>query len=174
MNQHHRHESGFTLLEALIAIVIISIGLLGLVKLQTASLVNTQIAASMNQASVAAESMADRMRANMPGVEDSAYNSFTINSAKAQKSPSCTAKTCTKTEIAKHDLQQWRAVLEQSLPNPHASIEAIGNDPNKAPYRFKLQISWQRHDSGYQSNASTTTPDPCPDSNHCFTTRVTL
>ncbi len=70
MNTHHgivnrrSRQSGFSLLEVLIAIVITSIGLLGLAAMQATGLRNNHSAYHRSQATVLAYDIADRMRSN--------------------------------------------------------------------------------------------------------------
>lgn len=59
-------QNGFTLLEVLIAMVILSVGLLGLASLQARSLSTNQSAYLRSQANVLAYSIIDRIRANRP------------------------------------------------------------------------------------------------------------
>ena len=62
----HRPDriSGFTLLEVLVALVILSIGLLGLAGLQAASLRYNHSSYLRSQATLIAYDIVDRMRAN--------------------------------------------------------------------------------------------------------------
>ena len=55
---------GFTLIEVLVALVVLAVGLLGLAALQVMSLKYNQTAYNRNQATVIANDLADRMRAN--------------------------------------------------------------------------------------------------------------
>lgn len=59
-----KHSGGFTLLEVLIALVILSIGLLGIAGLQGVGLRSSQGAYLTSQASLLAYDIADRIRAN--------------------------------------------------------------------------------------------------------------
>ena len=61
-------QSGFTLLEIMVAIVVLSLGLLGLAGLQAASLRNNQTAYYRSIATQQAYDIADRLRANLAGV----------------------------------------------------------------------------------------------------------
>ena len=62
-NTRHRHR-GFTLIEALVALVVLSIGLLGVAALQLASLQANYGASQRTQATFLAQDIVDRMRAN--------------------------------------------------------------------------------------------------------------
>lgn len=61
-------QSGFSMLEVMISIVIASIGLLGLASMQATGLKNSHSAYHRSQATVLAYDLADRMRANMGSI----------------------------------------------------------------------------------------------------------
>jgi len=177
MNLHIRQQRGFTLLEALIAIVIISIGLLGLISLQTTSLNNTEVSSASSQASIAAESMASRMRANKMGVKNGDYDN--LSTASIPSSPNCQQNTCTHQQVAYYDLTQWKQVLNNSIPHAVGSIKLISGQGTTPPYRFRITISWRPHHAkGYQNSSSIPNSHPATRCSkkavHCLTHRVTL
>ena len=67
-------NSGFSLLEVLVALVVLSIGLLGLAALQITGLKNNQSAYYRTSATVMAYDMADRMRLNRTVAQSGGYN----------------------------------------------------------------------------------------------------
>ena len=97
-NTLENHQYGFTLLEVLIALLVLSIGLLGLAALQTTGLRSNQMASMRTIATQAAYDITDRMRANPVGVEAGEY----VIGMKQE--PSNT--TATGTALA--DLTEWR------------------------------------------------------------------
>jgi type IV pilus assembly protein PilV len=109
--------SGFTLIEVLVAVVILAIGLLGLAGLQTATLRNNQSAYTRSQATQLAYDIADRIRANPLGN----YNN------QAATNNDCVANTCTPTQMAGYDLAQWNSHLA-SLPSG-TGIVCLDNTP---------------------------------------------
>lgn len=62
-----KQQRGFTLLEVLIALLVLSIGLLGLAALQTVGLRSNQMATMRTQATWVAYEITDRIRANLVG-----------------------------------------------------------------------------------------------------------
>ena len=66
-------QRGFTLLEVLIALLVLSIGLLGLAALQTTGLRSNQMASMRTTSTHLAYDISDRMRANPAGVEADKY-----------------------------------------------------------------------------------------------------
>lgn len=103
VNYHH----GFTLIEVLIAVVILALGLLGLAGLQSTSLRNNQSAYFRSQATLLAYDIADRVRANSVGD----YNN------QGETNNDCVANTCTPAQMAGYDLKQWNSQLSSQLPS---------------------------------------------------------
>ena len=114
-----RNQHGFTLLEVLIALLILSIGLLGLAALQTTSLRSNQMANMRTLATYLAYEMTDRMRANHDGVD---LGQYTI--------PAGTAPATSPTTRAGEDILEWRNSIETRLPGGTGSIAlCAGCDP---------------------------------------------
>ncbi len=97
-------QSGFSLLEVLISLLVMSIGLLGLGGLQIVSLKGTAGAHSRTIATMYAMELADRMRANPKGAKGGFYaSSVTCSDALT----ACRRTTyCTPEQVAKFDLQE--------------------------------------------------------------------
>lgn len=110
LNKRHTiREHGFTLLEVLIALLVLSIGLLGLAALQTTGLRSNQMASMRTQATQVAYDITDRMRANPLGVDAGEYQITT-------------GTTPTGTTRAEIDLIEWRDAVE-NLPEGQSEIE---------------------------------------------------
>lgn len=108
----HR-QKGFSMIELLVAVLIISVGLLGIAGLQMYSLKNNHVSYLRSQATLMAYDIVDRMRAN----RDSAIaGNYTI--AMSADAPGTGS-------IASTDLTQWLTNLGQSLPAGDGSV-ALG------------------------------------------------
>ena len=119
---------GFTLLEVLIAIVVLSIGLLGLAGLQAAGLRNNNSAYMRTVATQQVSDMADRMRANPAG----AY-AGTAGAATAD----CLAAGCAPATMAAHDIFEWNTANTALLPSGQGTIVA-----SAAARRFIITVMW--------------------------------
>ena len=128
-------EKGFTLLEVLIALLVLSIGLLGLAALQTTGLRSNQMASIRTTATQLAYDITDRMRANDkstgisydPLENKTKYTVANDNYLIAHDDPDptappdCTATECDSHELALFDLAQWRAAVAR-LPGGKSQI----------------------------------------------------
>jgi len=115
-------QRGFTLLEVLIALLVLSIGLLGLAALQTIGLRSNQMGSMRTIATQLAYDISDRMRANPDGLTTAnQYYVIAVTDPKPDLDPNCDATTCTTAELADFDLSQWRSRVE-GLPGGLSSI----------------------------------------------------
>ena len=107
-------QRGATLVEVLVALLVLSIGLLGVAALQVSALQTNQGAHVRSQASVLAYDIADRMRANRAVALAGGYNVlYTVT-------PSGGA-------LNELDLQNWKAALTNTLPTGEGEISLVGS-----------------------------------------------
>ena len=137
-------NSGFTLIEVLIAALVLAVGLLGLAGLQAASIKNNLSAYNRSQATQLAYDMADRMRANKNASLDPATGNviaagtyLTMAPADATDQASCATVTgCTGAQMAQNDLFQWNAALG-TLPGGTGTITVVA-----ATRVFTITVNW--------------------------------
>ena len=96
---------GFTLIESLVALLVLSIGLLGVAAMQLSSLQSNNGAFQRTQATFLAQDIADRMRANRRAALDGDYD---INFGDAVPAEPAT--------VADNDLVLWKDRLLATLP----------------------------------------------------------
>lgn len=113
---------GFTLFEVLIALVVLSVGLLGLASLQTNTLKFNQGAYLRTQATNLAYDMADRMRANRAAAIANAYDDVDF----ATTLPACNPGGVSGTSVAERDISAWRIALVCAMPSGNGKIDTNG------------------------------------------------
>ena len=105
-------QSGFTLLEVLIAVLVLSIGLLGIAGLMATSMRNSHSAYQRTQATWLAYDIIDRMRGNREAAV-ATTNNYDI--------PLGTA-TSSSTGMAGTDVNDWKATVKNALPGADGSV----------------------------------------------------
>lgn len=106
--QTFKRNAGFTLIEILIAVLLLAVGVLGLAAAQLGALKYNQTSSSRTQASFLAYSIVDAMRANK--VNAPSYD-IAINAAAP-----------TGNSIAATDIRNWQQSLSTQLPSGTGSI----------------------------------------------------
>lgn len=124
-------QSGFTLLEVLIAIVVLSIGLLGLAGLMASSMRNSHSAYQRTQATWLAYDIIDRMRVNRD-VAIASTNNYNI--------PLVTA-TSSSTGLAGTDVTGWKTALGNALPAGDGSV-SVTIDPVTKARLVTIIVQW--------------------------------
>lgn len=130
--RHDRRQSGFTLVESLVAMVVISVGMLGIAAMYVEGLRAGRTSVYRSTAVELVADMADRIRANSAG--QGAY-------AGAAAPNNCVggAADCTPAQLAADDLFRWRQGVQARLPSGDAAIAfADGADTDQ----YTILVSW--------------------------------
>ena len=107
-------ERGFSLLEVLIALLVLSVGLLGIAGLQTVSLKFNHQSYERTQATVLISEMIEKITSNPVATRSGIFNNVddaTPALSYASSYGSCPT-SCTATELANFDLFRWKSAIE--------------------------------------------------------------
>jgi len=141
-------QRGVGLLEVLIALLVLSIGLLGLASLQTQALRFNQGAFLRTQATTLAYDMLDRMRANRE--QATSTTSYITNLGTGiPAGASCESVDCSPADMAKYDLNQWKTALNERLPAGDGAVSVNGNG-------FTITTQWKSREDGAAVSLSIT------------------
>lgn len=156
--RYTKTQTGFSLIEILISLVIISIGMLGLGGLQLSSLKGANNAHFRTVASLAVTDLIDRMRVNRLAVEQGYYlSSLGIAHCGTPLVKVCEgANECTAQELAKYDLyrvncgvsvdSKQTGGVQYDLPQAALAITGCTTPPCKTGDEHAIQISWNETD----------------------------
>jgi len=146
-----KNQSGATLIEILITLIVLSIGLLGIASMQYLSLKNSNDAYRHYLASLHTQDLIDRMRANVGEARDRASSYGSTDDAQL-----CTGDACiTSDQLAKQDLQIWLTALGDDLPNGNGVITDFQSVTNEAPATatifdyhsiYTFTVTWDEED----------------------------
>jgi type IV pilus assembly protein PilV len=147
---------GFSLIEILITLVVLSVGLLGLAALHAESLRSGRSAYLRTKAVSLASDMADRMRSNRPAALAGNYVSTMgdhgSNNDCADDKTGGATKACGPANMAKHDIWLWKTALEDprnGLPGPGTG--ALTSNGAATP-TYTIVVAW--NDAGQASSYS--------------------
>jgi type IV pilus assembly protein PilV len=136
------HNHGFTLLEVLIAVVVLSIGLLGIAGLQAVGQQSNHSAYLRSQATVLAYDMIDRMRANQAAVANGDYDSIDTT-ANNYADPGCAGAGCSSSQMAQYDMYDWQQELSTQLPTGNGKVVGAGSGSI-----FTVTVMWDDDRNG--------------------------
>lgn len=156
--QLRKKQSGFSLIEVLISVIILSMGLLGLGGLHLTSLQSANNAHFRTTASIAATELADRMRLNPSAVENAMYTGVIASASCMSKTSvkSCDGDNiCSFSEAAAYDLNgvacgrvqdgQRTGGLFYQLPNASITVNC-GISICDADVEHTIAVSWSEVD----------------------------
>jgi type IV pilus assembly protein PilV len=158
--QTRRHR-GFSLVEVMVALLVISIGLLGIAKMQALAIATTGSARLRSLGALEAASLASMMRADraywasaavagtplIVKVQGPSIVSSSNNVIQVTPAADCGAAACTTPlEMANYDLDQWAQSVSKVIPNEFATITCQQPAPvapvPAMPVTCSISIAW--------------------------------
>lgn len=133
----YRYRAGFSLVEVLIALIIMSVGMLGIAGLYVHSMQAGRTSLFRHHAVTLAGDVADRIRANPLG--GAAYVA-----GGAQNGCVAGGKNCTAAEMAAHDVWLWLEQADATLPE--GTVDVVYSDA-AVPSTYEITVTWS--EAGY-------------------------
>ncbi len=129
-------QAGFSLVEAMVSLVVISVGMIGIAALYGQGLGAGRTAMFRTVAVNLAADMADRIRVNRL-----AGGAYAVEDAEAETDcgPEPDGERCTPAEMAAYDLVLWEAQLAQQLPNGVGTVAFAAGTPST----YTISVTWQ-------------------------------
>lgn len=124
-----RASGGFTLVEAMVALIVLSIGLLGIAALYVETLRANRTALFRTEAVTLASDLADRIRANRA-------------TAGAYACPDPCDPTGGGNAMAVTDLTEWLGVVQAQLPGGTATVTYVDDGVATTPNAYTILIGW--------------------------------
>lgn len=167
-------QRGLTLLESLVALVVLALAVLGMLGVQMRTMAETQTGVRRAQAVRLIEDLSERLKSN-PGAQAS------LDSYKADWNDSitaaadCSTTSFTPVQLASWDLKQWRSNVAETLPMGQAAtfVSTDTTDPG-ARRMLGVMVAWRANErdvaaaSNYASTFSVDTAAvQCPSNRIC-------
>lgn len=144
-----KRAAGFSLIEVLVTIVVVSFGLLGLAALLVKGIEFSNSSYMRTVATQQAYDMADRMRANAKGLLDGRYDAVTFSAPTT--CGACT--TCTPEALAIYDICSWNSQNASLLPSGQGTV-------TKNNLIWEIAVSWDSSRSGSADETFTLRVEP--------------
>ncbi len=160
-------SAGFSLVEVLVALIVLSVGLLGIAKMEALALSSTSVASMRSLAAIEASSLADAMHVNRGYWTTASNVTITVSGATITGAPATNVDCsngganapCTPANLAGYDLSTWATALNKLLPNDAATIQCN----QSTPIECSIQIQWSEQavamSNGQAAAASTPTSE---------------
>jgi type IV pilus assembly protein PilV len=148
---HATRQRGFTLVETMVALVVLSIGLLGVAKLVTGAVHANDSGYMRGQATQLAYEILDEMRANRPG--DALYSA-------PGATANCSSSACSPAVLAGLDTFNWLATVKATLPNGKGFINTASGVGGEVA---TIIVQWDDSEAQWAFGPPPgTTPTPAP------------
>ena len=168
--------SGISLLESMIAIVLLALGVLAILGVQLRTLADTQTSVRRAQAIRLIEDLSERMRINPGALTEGVLIRYTTDWGDPQGTvPDCSAG-CKAVDLARSDMVQWKRLVQATLPAGDAAVFTVA-DPgqlNNIP-QLGVMIAWrenERADADAAFRAPLTMPATGTDGASCPAERI--
>lgn len=198
LNHARATQRGITLLENMVALLVISVGLLGFAGMQAFTLRSSASSTHRQLAMQLAQDMADRIRANPAAYYDVAdpvnyYHDVTPSAKPVTPAIDCRLVRCSAKDLAAFDIFEWK-VANLALPGDHdfaggylvtenlldigtnAPMPLSAGSDMPARQRFTIAIRWDGDGTGTKSVGAT--PTDCaraaPDDLKCYALVIDL
>jgi type IV pilus assembly protein PilV len=155
MNRRHLdrpHHLGIAMIEALVALLVLALGVLGLARLQVSSLTESRNTNARAMAVQLAADLAERMQSNAavrranpaPNPYENGWGVW------AAVAPDCLTTACNGAELAAFDLRAWKQNVQTLLPNGDALVFRSNTDRNQ----FGVLMRWAEFEARNESQAT--------------------
>ena len=158
-------EQGLSLIEVLIALLFLSVGLMGATAMRLQAQAAAQQAEWQHQALLAAQAITQAMRSNPSAMAQGAYTvQDTDNALVSAAHHPCHSQACHPAARAEHDVLVWQASLAAQLPDGKGVLQAMG------PTQRRIVVMW----SSPSAHATAPCAAPWPQERNCSVWEVQL
>jgi type IV pilus assembly protein PilV len=140
MLKTYKSVAGFNMLEMLVAIIVLSVGLIGVATLQMRGQQFNYVAYIRTQATFLAYDLMDRMRINQN--KDIYVQNYSNIPRDCPSEGTCESQACGPADLAQYDMAEWCRLLDTLLPKGEATIangDVLG--------QYRITIFWDEGES---------------------------
>ncbi len=152
----NRLQRGVSLLESLVAILVMALGVLGILGIQMRTLADTQTGVRRAQAIKLIEDLSERIRTNPDGLGN--LSAYVSTWATTPSSASCSGSGCDPAQLAARDLYIWKTNVQSTLPLGDAAIFLSSAETTAGDRRqLGVMIGWRENERAREGDSATDT-----------------
>ncbi|MFI8613911.1 type IV pilus modification protein PilV [Acidovorax sp. NPDC077693] len=142
IKRHHHNQDGFSLIEALVAIVVMTLGILGILGVQMRTLADTQAGVRRAQAIRFIEDLSERLENSPDALNNlSNYEIAFTDALPTDTSECCTSAACIPADLAACDIRHWRLRIDRALPGAQVAVFA----PQGGSRQLGVVVGWNEN-----------------------------
>lgn len=151
MSLSKKYQRGVSLIESLVAIVVTSLGILGILGVQLRTLADTQTGVRRAQAIRLVEDLSEHTKVNPNALSN--INSYLLNWGATPSAPAdCKTASCNAQQLALYDVARWRQAVVATLPNSDVNIftvpdETVANNNRQ----LGVMLSWRENEKNTET-----------------------
>ncbi|WP_034388347.1 type IV pilus modification protein PilV [Comamonas composti] len=167
-------QRGITLIESLVAIVIATLGILGILGMQMRTLSDTQSTVRRAQAIRLIEDLSERTRVNPNAM--ASIESYVSDFDDKPTPGSCQSQGCSHAELVAYDLGTWKQAVANTLPLGEAKIFLPKAEKNADNNRRQLgvMVAWRNSEKTPLPENPDKASQDCPSDMSCHLQYITV
>ncbi|MDR0225632.1 MAG: type IV pilus modification protein PilV [Burkholderiaceae bacterium] len=135
-------QQGLSLLESLIAILVMALGVLGILGMQMRTLADTQASVNRTQAVRLVEDLSERIKMN-----PDALRSLGSYASAWKTSTASTCTNCSPSALAARDIYEWKKSVASTLPLGDAAVFLAADETDDSNRRqLGVMIAWRANE----------------------------
>ena len=154
-----RLQRGISLIESLVAIVVMALGILGILGVQMRTLADTQSGVRRAQAIRLIEDLSERIKSNPNALGNAA--SYATNWKATLVTPGTDCKiasgfpgtSCTSADMATYDKDRWLRTVRSNLPLGDAAVFVSATDPQQ----LGVMLAWRENERAREGDSTADT-----------------
>jgi type IV pilus assembly protein PilV len=147
--QLRSRQRGISLLESMIAIVLVALGVLGILGVQLRTLADTQTAVRRAQAIRLIEDLSERLKANPAALAPGVLSRYEVDWGDVSGAvPNCT-NGCGPGDMARADIAQWKQTVASTMPLGDARVSIVTDTSSSSTNtraQLAVMVSWRENE----------------------------
>lgn len=156
MKSRDQLQRGISLLESLVAILVMALGVLGILGIQMRTLADTQTGVRRAQAIKLIEDLSERIRTNPDGLGN--LSAYTSGWGANPSAATCGGSGCDPAQLAARDLYVWKTSVQNTLPLGDAAVFLSSAETTAGNRRqLGVMIGWRENERSRENDSTTDT-----------------